>query len=68
MTPVSMVPDEERPGQAAYRVTEFQLTQTGQKVWRFKPAPRPEVLQAQRGIPAQGSKHRILNGLRALGY
>ena len=65
MTPVSMVPDEERPGQAAYRVTEFQLTQTGQKVWRFKPAPGPEVFQAQGGIWAQDAKHWILNGLAA---
>jgi len=67
MTPVSMVPDEERPRQAADLVTELQLTQTGQKVWRFKPAPRSEVLQAQRGIPAQGAKHRIRNGLRVFG-
>jgi hypothetical protein len=60
-----MVPYEERPRQAAHLVTKLQLTQTGQKVWRFKPAPGPEVLQAQRGIPAQDAKHRILNGLAA---
>ena len=62
-----MVPDEEGPRQAADLVAELQLTQTGQKVWRFKTAPGPEVLQAQRGIPAQEAKHRILNGLRVFG-
>jgi hypothetical protein len=62
-----MVPHEEGPGQAADLIAKLQLTQTGQKVWRFKPAPGPEILQAQRGIRAQGAKHRILNGLHVLG-
>jgi hypothetical protein len=52
MTPVSMVPDEEGPRQAADFVLKLQSTQTGQQVWRFKPAPGPEVLQAGGDIRA----------------
>jgi hypothetical protein len=66
MTPVSMVPDEEGPRQAADLVAKLQLTQTGQQVWRFKPAPGPEVFQADGGIRAEGGKQRILNGLDGL--
>jgi len=63
MTPVSMVPHEQGPRQAADLVAQLQLSQTGQQVWRFKPAPGPEGLQAQGGVPAQGGKQRVLNGL-----
>ena len=62
---MSMVPDEERSGQAADFVTELQLTETGQQGWRFKPAPGPKVLQAQWGVPAQGVKHRVRKGFDA---
>ena len=59
-----MVPDEEGPRQAADLVAQLQLTQTGQQLRRFKARSGPGALQAERGIAAQGAKHRILNGLR----
>ncbi len=58
-----MVPDEQRSGQAADFVTQLQLTQTGQQVWRFQARSGPEVFQAQGGVAAQGVKQRIGKGL-----
>src|SRR5712691_3218904 len=67
MTPVSMVADEEGPGQAAHLVAQFQLTETGEQLRRFKAAPGPEVVQAQGSAPPECAKQRIRRGLGDFG-